>query len=359
MAVAIDTAIAPPYASVVIPSFIRYGVQSLSRAQPKRDAACGHAGVKRFGLAVLIISLLSLDACRSPYYFKELKIDSGLHLILTGGGFQEPDVGSYYAPFYGAYTTQVDHREKKLGAVARERSLYLETGQDQVLDRTVKTDEILRGPFGAINAEKECYYTRPIRSGFSSVSVEFNGNDKEHELPSEISSPTKDLPALTSLSLVRIYRTSPEYVIVSANYERDGSLGSLNFGAAENGNPVRTDPIGTSVYRTPDPQVNEIERKEMAPELAKYGIPTHIDVQKYLLSRHMQLPAVALDQEKNVMNEFYGFGKLIRQDELKDGAIVASRWLQPSVTEEEKETLNPLCDARFRQQQAIGLPTVE
>jgi hypothetical protein len=189
--------------------------------------------------------------------------------------------------------------------------------------------------------------------------VGFNGNDLEHELPSEISSPPEGLPALTSLSLVRIFRTGREYVIVSANYEQDGSLGSLDFGSAKDGHPGGTGPSGTAIYRTPDPQVNEIVRKGLDPELTKYGIPTHIDVQKYLLSRQMPLPAVALDQEKNVMNEFYGFGKFIRQDELKDGAIVASRWLQPSVTKEEKETLNPLCDARFRQQQAIGLPTVE
>ncbi|MEO7030662.1 MAG: hypothetical protein ABI147_14800 [Acidobacteriaceae bacterium] len=255
--------------------------------------------------------------------------------------------------------TSVDHCEKKLGSVARERSLYLETGQDQVLDRTVKTDEILRGPFGSVDAVKECFYTRPIQNGFGSVSVEFNGNDKEHELPSEVPSPTENLPALTSLSLVRIFRADPEYVIVSANYERDGNLGSLNFGAAKNGSPARTGSFGTAIYRTPDPQVNDQQRKELGPSLTKYGIPAHIDVEKYLLSRQMPLPAVALDQEKNVMNEFYGFGKFIRQDELKDGAIVASRWLQPSVTEEEKKTLNPLCDARFRQQQASGLPTVE
>jgi hypothetical protein len=341
-------------------------VQFLWRGQPRRDAACGHAGVKRFGLAALILNLLLLDApCQSPspYYFRELKIDSGLHLILTGGinlpNFKEPDVGSYYAPFHGAFLTSVDHREKKPGAVARERSLYLETNQDQVLDRTVKTDEILRGPFGALNAERQCFYTRPIQSGYGSVSVEFNGNDTEHELPSEVSSPTEGLPALTSLSLVRIFRTSPEYVIVSANYERDGSLGSLNFAAAKNGYPAGNGPFGTAMYRTGDPQVDDLQRKELAPSLTKYGIPTHIDVEKYLLSRQMPLPAVALDQEKNVMNEFYGFGKFIRQDELKDSAIVASRWLQPSVTEEEKQTLNPLCDARFRQQQAIGLPTVE
>jgi hypothetical protein len=268
-------------------------------------------------------------------------------------------VGSYYAPFHGAFLTSVDHREKKPGAVARERSLYLETDKDQVLDRTVKTDEILRGAFGAINAERECFYTRPIENVYGSVSVEFNGNDVEHELPSEISSPPEGLPALTSFSLVRIFRTGPEYVIISANYEQDGSLGSRNFGSAKDGHPGGTGPSGTAIYRTPDPQVNEIVRKGLDPELTKYGIPTHIDVQKYLLSRQMPLPAVALDQEKNVMNEFYGFGKFIRQDELKDGAIVASRWLQPSVTKEEKETLNPLCDARFRQQQAIGLPTVE
>lgn len=296
-------------------------------------------------------------------YLRELKIDSGLHLILTGGinlpNFQEPNVGSYYAPFHGAWTTSVAHFERKAGAVARERSLYLETGQDQVLDRTVKTDEILRGPFGTVDAVKECFYSRPIENVFGSVSVEFNGNDTEHELPSVVPSPAEGLPPLTSLSLVRIFRTSPEYVIVSANYERDGSLGSLNFGSAKDGQPGGTGRSGTAIYRTPDPQVNEIVRKGLDPELAKYGIPVHIDVQRYLLSRQMPLPAVALDQEKNVMNEFYGFGKFIRQDELKDGAIVASRWLQPSVTEEEKETLNPLCDARFRQQQTIGLPTVE
>jgi hypothetical protein len=57
------------------------------------------------------------------------------------------------------------------------------------------------------------------------------------------------------------------------------------------------------------------------------------------------------------MNEFYVFGKFIRQDELRDGAIVASRWLQPSATEEEKETLNPLCDARFRRQQTVSTVT--
>ena len=346
--------------------FLCSSVRCLRRRQPRHNAAFSKARATRFGLAALIPGLLVPGtSCQSPspIYFRDLTIDSSLHLNLTGGinlpNFQEPAVGSYYAPFHGAFVTSVDHLEKKPGTIARERSLYLETGKDQVLDRTVKTDEILSGPFGTLDAVKVCFYTRPIRSGFGSVSVEFNGNDTPHELPSEVPGPKEDLPAMTSLSLVRIFGASPEYLIVSANYEQDGSLGSVNFGGAKDGHPGGTGPSGTTMYRTGNPKVDVLMSRLLDPSLTKYGIPARVDVEKYLFSRQIPLPAVALTQEKNVMHVFYGFGKLIRQDELKEGAIVSSRWLQPSVTKEERETLNPLCDARFRQQQAMELPTVE
>lgn len=268
-------------------------------------------------------------------------------------------MGSYYAPFKGAFVTSVDHWEKKTGAGSRERSLYLEAGRNQVLDRTVKFDEILKGPFGSVDAQRECFYTRPIEKGFSSVSVQFNGNGTQHELPVEVSGPPQGLPALTSITLIRIFRTTRDYVIVSANYEADGGLGSLNFGATKDGKLSPDGPSGTSMYRTPNPQVNDLQRRELMPTLVKYGIPSSIEVKKYLRSHALLLPAASLHQERDIMNEFYGFGKFIRQGEMKDGGIVASRWLRPSETKEEKDWLNVLCDARFRKQQSLGLPTVE
>jgi len=54
----------------------------------------------------------------------------------------------------------------------------------------------------------------------------------------------------------------------------------------------------------------------------------------------------------------YGFGKFIRQDSLEDGAVTSSRYLRPVLTEEEG-ILGPECDARFRQQQSTGRPTVQ
>jgi len=58
------------------------------------------------------------------------------------------------------------------------------------------------------------------------------------------------------------------------------------------------------------------------------------------------------------LNLHYGYNRLIQQDELNAGVAISSRFLQPSVTEEEN-TLNALCESRFRQQQTLGLPTVQ
>jgi len=63
-------------------------------------------------------------------------------------------------------------------------------------------------------------------------------------------------------------------------------------------------------------------------------------------------------EEIVVLNQHYGYNKLIREDELTDGAMVRSRFLEQSVTEEEN-VLNPLCESRFKQQLTLGLPTVQ
>lgn len=319
--------------------------------------------LKRLAFTIVTVGHLAfVSGCQSPSqaYYRELKIDSGLHLVLMNGFnspiSQPPDMGSYYAPFYGAFVDSVDHWEKKPEAFSRERSLYLEAGKNDVLDRTVKTDEILKGPFGSINAKRECFYTKPLKAGFGSVSVGFLGYDVDHETPLQLTVPPSSSLALTSISLIRIFRTGQDYMITSANYESDGSLGSLNIGGVKSG---RSYPGSTSMYRTPDSRLNEMQAKELAPTLALYGIPSKLPVNTYLRSHVLSLPITALRPERDVLNEFYGFGKLIRQDELTKGAIVASRWLQPSQTGEEKDTLNSLCDARFREQQALGLPTVE
>jgi hypothetical protein len=256
----------------------------------------------------------------------------------------EPIQGSYYFIMHTATgLTLVDDFGKKPGAPQRTRFLYLEADQDQKLDRTVKNDEIAKGPFGTLYANKTCFYRRPLVDG-SSVSVGAYFNQLEHEVPLELPGPPETLPPLTSLSLVRIFRTEPAYIVVSANYESGGELGSLHVDKAVSG-----DWLSGSIFRHPD--LND-------PLLKRYGIPTRIDVTGYLHSLRLLIPAVTLPQELTVLNRLYGYGKIIRVDKLRNGAIDSSRFLRPSVSEEER-LLNSVCESRLRQQRSMGLPTVE
>jgi len=240
----------------------------------------------------------------------------------------------------------VDHLERGPGASSPQRLLYLEAGKDQVLDRTVKSVKILGGPFGDLFADKTCFYASPIERGYSAVAVRSYFRAPIYETPAELQSPPQNLPPLTSLSLVRVFRETPEFVVISADYEPSGTLGSVNVSEVRGGDWVKG-------------ETHMVPTEGRLGYLQKYGIPVSIDVQSFARLHRFPLPPVALVQEQAIYIQHYDYDKLIRVDALKDGALVSTRFLRPSVTKEERETLDALCGARFHKQQAMGLPTVE
>ena len=284
----------------------------------------------------------------------DLEITAELRLTPSHPLAGEPLSGSFYVFDHLAWLTTVDHFQKKSGAESPVRLLYLETDTHEILDRTVKTFEILRGRFGAVYAEKSYFYTRPVENTYSFVSVHSYFKHPIVEVSSELPHAPRALPPLTSLSLIRIFRTSPEYLVVAANYEPNGELGSLHIDGAKDGDWLHSSLVpaaGDSFdRRLPDDRSSET--------LKKYGIPARIDVSGYLRSNRIPLEKVSMAEEIVVLNQHYGYNKLIRQDELVDGSMIRSRFLEPSVTEEEN-VLNPLCDSRFKQQHTLGLPTAQ
>jgi hypothetical protein len=245
--------------------------------------------------------------------------------------------------------TSVNHFDAKLGKGERERLLYLESGPNRILDRTVKTEELLKGAFGTLYSTKTCFYESPLTRGYSSVSVGAGYNDIATEIPIELPKDPETLPPLTSISVVRIFRDLPEYIVVVANYEVDGKMGGLQVSGAKGGNG---DPLfhgGSYVVPYPTGEPSRL--------IKKYGLPDLVDIQEYLRSSRLLLPPVAFQQEITIVDLHYGYDKLIRQDLLKDGVLTSSRFLQPSVTPEEN-ILDPLCETRFRQQRTAGIRTV-
>ena len=303
-----------------------------------------------------IAALVVLSSCNSrgpiSYYVSDMRVDRDEHLLPIGPrSLFQPNSGSYYFFFHAATgLTMVSHMERNLGDSEPHRALYLETSRNDQLDRTVKSDVLLRGDFGIVYAQRTCFYNRPVQSNYSSVSIRFESNEypSAFEQPTVLTSTPEFVPPLSSVSLVRVLRNESEYSLVSADYESSGELRGFQVAKANGGKIFPSTDVQTV---SPPDRLNAKDRR-----LVKYGIPSHIDINKYLSLHHLQLPSASPPEELIWLIQIHDFGKLIRQQQLRAGVPISSRWLQPSSTEEE-HTIGPECDSRFRQQRSLGLPT--
>ena len=296
-------------------------------------------------------TLIALTACYSgptSYYVGGVQIDRAGQVTAVGPkSLYPPKSGGYYFFFHAARLTSVDHMERNPGASEAHRSLYLETRLNGRLDRTVKSDVLLRGDFGIIHTEKTCFYNRPVESNYSSVRIGFYSNAYASALenPVVLAGAPETGSALTSVSLIRIFRDGSAYTLVASDYEASGERRSFHVARANSGK------------LTPGTEELSFAVDGKDPRLEQYGIPSTLDINRYRASHHLplRLPAPASEKETWVV-EFYDFGKLIRQQQFRGGVAISSRWLRPSITAEER-TIGPECDSRMSRQQAMGLPT--
>lgn len=300
--------------------------------------------------AALSFLAASCSACgQTNYYVPELSIDAEQHLIPVGPkSLNHPAADSYYMFFHTATKlTIVNHFVKQAGSTDVRELLYLEADKDR-LERTVKADQVVTGPFGAVVVEKTCFYNRPIENYQSSVKVLIQSAEPEigREIPDQVSKAPTDVPRLTSVAIVRTFSAESELVFGSGNYDADGTLGSIQSGKVMNGD---LEP-GSSVAFPLAPDFGEIRQAS--------GLPPRLEIENYLRSKRI-LPLINSSlQERTIVILVYGFGKLIRQDSLENGTIVSSHYLKPVVTEEEG-ILGPECDEHLQQQQSTGKSTVQ
>jgi hypothetical protein len=307
--------------------------------------------------AALIVMTGSCSGGRPTNYFvREMKIDTEQHLIPVGPKSpRHPDTGSYYMFFHPAtQLTIVNHFTWQGGSGDVRELLYLEADRD-VLERTVKDDQIVTGPFGAIVVEKQCFYNRPVATYWSSIQVLLQSAhpDIGREIPDPVPAVPANVPPLTSISIVRIFRAGPQLVFGSGNYEANGTLGSIQSGKIMNGDVQHPAPITMAPGPRSSqmwPRFNEIRQAS--------GLPPRIEVEKYLRLKRLPLLNASNPEERTIVVLVYGFGQLVRQDSLDNGVVTSSRYVRPVVTEE-KGILGPECDARFRQQESAGISTLQ
>ena len=299
-------------------------------------------------IAFSLFAALGSACGPTNYYVREMKIDAEQHLIPVGSkSLSHPAADSYYMFFHTATKlTIVNHFAKQAGSADVRELLYLEADQDR-LERTVRTDEIVTGPFGAVVAEKTCFYNRPIENYLSSVKVLIQSANPEigREIPDPISEAPTHVPPLTSAAIVRLFNADSELVFGSGNYDADGTLGSINHGHIVNADLKP----GSSTVLPRAPDFSEIRQAS--------GLPPRFEIEDYLHSKRMPLLGSSSSKEPTFVILVYGFGKLIRLDSLDNGVVISSRYLRPVATEEEK-ILGPECDEHLQRQQSTGRSTV-
>jgi hypothetical protein len=283
------------------------------------------------------------------YFVPGMKVDAQQHLISVGPKSLQPlRTGSFYSFDHTAtQLTIVNHFEWQTGASNVRRLLYLEAERG-VLERTVKDDEIVTGPFGALVTEKTCFYNRPVETYRSSLKILVQSLTPEigREIPEPVSAVPNNVVPLTSISIVRIFGAAPQFIFASGNYEANGMIGSVQSGKVVKG---EVQP-GSSVMMPSAPEFNAIRQAS--------GLPRRIDVETYFRQKRLPLLETWNPKERAVVVLVYGFGELMREDSLDGDAVISSRYFKPIMTEEERG-LDPECVKRLRQQESIGKPTVE
>ena len=315
-----------------------------------------HVAQTRALYAALMVVASSCVGCSPTNYFvRGMKIDAEQHLIPVGPkSLRHPDTGSYYMFFHtGTRHTIVNHLTWEDRSADVRQLLYLEAERD-VLERTVKDDQIATGPFGAIVVHKQCFYNRPVSTYRSSIQVLLQSAhpDIGREFPGPVPAAPANVPPLTSISIVRIFRAGPQLVFGAGNYEASGTLGSIQSGKIMNGDVQWPSPIMMA------PPQNDLLRPRFDEIRQTAGLPPRVEIEKYLRLKRLPLSNTSNPEDRVIVVLVYGFGQLVRQDSLDNGVVTSSSYVRPVVAEEEG-ILGPECDARFRQQQSMGRPTVQ
>lgn len=273
-------------------------------------------------------------------------------------------LGSYYSVFTNAHGgTSVEHILQRDAAGPRARLSYLETNlTDHLVHKSVNTREILRGPFGTVYSEKTCYFHMPIEywnqmavhlyaDGFQTGA---DGVVPKFGEPATVSDePPDTAPAiLTNVSVIRVLRGGPQYVVAAAMYGGDGHALTLSVEGGRDGDWVQ----GSVLGGTGQSYFNQfpLDDGEVA-YMTQFGLPPAISIQHALTQRSIGLATPSRwPVERDAINLHYGYDRWMRQDEYLATGEHHTRYLTYERTPEDIG-LAEACAQGFREREARPL----
>lgn len=235
-----------------------------------------------------------------------------------------PVLGSYYTYFTNEWgDISYDHYHQDTNGQQRVRYSHLESGGDHIIHKASKRQELLRGVFGTVYAEKTCYFQMPTVNYHNHFWVTAYANDTEHEVPIVRASKPWGSQTLTQISLIAVFRRPPGYAVVSAVYSPPGKIQHLWVNGSKDGDWVHPSQFaefadGFLVYSGKEKQ------REV---LTRYGFPETFNVNSYLSRALPPFKAAPSDLQLSVVNLHYEHNVWVRQDQFPSDGPHVTRYL--------------------------------
>lgn len=201
-----------------------------------------------------------------------------------------------------------------------------------------KRQVLMQGPFGTVFADSTYYYGKQYNHAPTDFHVELYFNEGSHEPPERIET-TNEVGTLSAISMIRVFRAPPEFLVVCATYDAAGRMLVLSVNGSEKGNWVHPSEI-----RTPYPDVDFGTIYQDRPMMREYfGLPETFPIADYLKSPQNEAQKAALSIFSDTVNLHYQRNRYVRQDTFGVDGSHTTEFLRYTVTPEDRQ-LEPVDD---------------
>jgi hypothetical protein len=216
-------------------------------------------------------------------------------------------------PFYWPFTGQtgdysVDHYDGKQPYPHRVRYNAFAVSAENRLGSRTKYQELLHGLFGTVYAQTQFLYGST--SGYRGIKfyAYLYANEAEHEPPQIIAELPGTHLELSAITLVRVFRSPPEYIVLIAQYAPDGYLEFLSVDGAKDGNWVHR-----SELQSLDESLG-LGTGDQTKNRIRFGFPERFPVADYLKKAQPVWKVAAVPSTLDVVNLHYERNRWVRQD---------------------------------------------
>ena len=215
---------------------------------------------------------------------------------------------------------------------------FFDVDPDGTLITRNKRQVLMQGPYGTVFAESTYYYGKQSNHAPTDFHAELYSNEGSHESAQPMGT-VNEADALSAISMVRVFKAPPEFLVACATYGATGRMLVLNVQGSEKGNWVHPSEI-----KTPYPNIVFATIYEDSPVMREYfGLPETFPLADYLKSPQNEAKKAVLSIYSDTVNLHYRRNRYVRQDTFRVDGSHTTDFFKYSVTPEDRQ-LEPIDD---------------